>query len=94
MASYRLSPSAAVDLERLWFYGLERWGVEAADRYYDALIAHFEDLSEQPKLYPLTDIRQGYRRSLCGSDSVFYRINDDVVEIMAIIGRQDAGTWV
>ncbi len=34
-------------------------------------------------------IRKGYRRCVCGSDSIFYRINNDVVEIMAIIGKQD-----
>jgi toxin ParE1/3/4 len=34
-------------------------------------------------------IRTGYRRCVCGSDSIYYRINDGRVEIMAIISRQD-----
>jgi toxin ParE1/3/4 len=34
-------------------------------------------------------IRKGYRRSVCGVDSIYYRIEGDTVEIMNILGRQD-----
>jgi len=40
------------------------------------------------------DIRPGYRRSLCGKDSVFYRIDGSTIEIMAILGKQDAEGWL
>ena len=36
------------------------------------------------------EILPGYRRSVCGVDSIYYRVIDDVVEIMRILGRQDA----
>ena len=50
----------------------------------------FEQLAEQPLLYQaVDDIREGYRRSVCGVDSIYYRINRNTVEIMAIIGPQD-----
>jgi toxin ParE1/3/4 len=45
-------------------------------------------------LYPATDIREGYRRSVCGSESVYYRIVGETVEIMAIIGRQEVDDWL
>jgi hypothetical protein len=32
---------------------------------------------------------KGYGRCFCGSDSIYYRLNSDIVEIMAIIGRED-----
>jgi len=35
------------------------------------------------------DIKKGYRRCVCGSDCIYYRINNGSVEIMAIIGRQE-----
>ena len=94
MGNYRLAPAAKADLERIWLYGLEHWGLGAADEYYAVFFEHFEKLAEQPHLYPTTNIREGYRRSLCGSDSVYYRIVDEVVEIMAIIGRQEADDWL
>ncbi len=89
MANYRVSPTAKADLRRIWFYGLEHWGVKAADRYHDAFFEHFERLAEQPLLYPVSEHFEGYRRSPCGSDSVYYRVDRETVEIMAIIGRQD-----
>ncbi len=41
-------------------------------------------------LYPAVDhIRVGYRRSVCGAHSIYYRIEGEGVEIIRIIGRQD-----
>ncbi|WP_026941654.1 type II toxin-antitoxin system RelE/ParE family toxin [Hellea balneolensis] len=94
MASYRLAPNATADLERIWLYGFERWGLEAAVKYNDDLFMHFEELSRNPELYPVISERKNYRRSLCGKESVYYRVADDCVEIMAIIGRQDVGKWL
>ena len=95
MANYRLSPNAQDDLERIWLYGLEHWGVAEADRYIEALFERFSELAEQPLLYPAVDeIRDGYRRNVCGSDSIYYHIASDAVEIMAILGQQDTGEWL
>lgn len=94
MANYRVSPNARDDLEQIWFYGLEKWGSEAADEYLAAFFSHFEQIAEQPLLFAASDIRDGYRRSRCGKDSVFYRIDGDTVEIMAIIGQQDINSWL
>ena len=94
-ANYRVSPNAKDDLERIWFYGLEHWGLGAADDYYAAFFEHFEQLAAQPLLYPaVEDIHEGYRRSVCGSDSVYYRVDGETVEIMAIIGQQDVAEWL
>jgi len=95
MASYRLSPNAKDDLERIWFYGLETWGPEAADRYIEGLFEKFQEIADQPRLYQAVDeIRKGYRRCVSGSDSIFYRIAGDDIEIMAVIGQQDLASWL
>ena len=70
--------------------GALTYGQTQADQYFSAFFDHFEQLAEQPLSHPITEIRKGYRRSVCGSDSVYYRITDGVVEIMAIVGAQDA----
>lgn len=93
--TYRLSNAAVDDLYRLWLYGLGMWGEERADRYYADFFRHFDLLAAQPLLYPAVDhIKPGYRRSLCGRDSVYYRIDGNVVEIMAILGQQDTDKWM
>lgn len=94
MGSYKLTDEAEADLIRIHQWGVRHHGEEQADRYFAAFFEHFEELAEQPLLYSVTDIREGYRRSVCGSDSVYYRINDGRVEVMAIIGRQDAEQWL
>lgn len=33
MAGYRLSVEALSDLENIWFYGAEQWGMDQADEY-------------------------------------------------------------
>ena len=85
MADYRLSPQAAADLERIWFYGLRQWGVAQADKYIEALYQRFSELVANPRQYPAVDeIYRGYRQSVCGSDSIDYRIHGADIEIMAI----------
>lgn len=90
MANYKISPGAEDDLYRIWSYGARKFGEAQADKYYRALFTHFEIIANNPYLFPSVDyIRKGYRRCVTGVDSIYYRINMDTVEIMAIIGRQD-----
>jgi toxin ParE1/3/4 len=90
MANYSLTASAKADLRRIYLKGLERWGEAQADEYYNAFFDRFEKICEQPLLYPaVDDIRVGYRRSVCGVDSIYYRIVGKTIEIVGIIGRQD-----
>jgi toxin ParE1/3/4 len=91
MASYRISEDAKTDLGRIYRHGIHEYGEAEADRYFDAFFNRFEELAAQPCLYPAVDeIRPGYRRSVCGVHSIYYRVIDDVVESMRIPGRQDA----
>ena len=94
MGNYKLSDEAEADVIRIHQWGVRNHGVEQADQYFAAFFDHFEQLADQPLLYAVSDIREGYRRSLCGKDSVFYRTDGETVEIMAIIGRQDADEWL
>ena len=95
MAGYKISAAAAADMRRIWDYGFEHWGTTKADRYHSALLERFEQIAEQPLLYPLVDhMREGYRRSVCGRDSIYYRIIGEEVEIMAVIGRQNVKNWL
>jgi toxin ParE1/3/4 len=90
VAFYNIAPEANDDLDRIWFFGLERFGVVQADKYYYALMSHFAELAETPLLHPAVNhIREGYRRSVCGSHSVYYRVHAEYVEIMRVIGQEN-----
>lgn len=90
MGGYKLSHAAREDLIRIHHYGVEKFGMVQADLYFDAFFTCFEVIAERPFAFEAVDeIRKGYRRCVCGSDSIYYRIEWDQVEIMAVIGRQD-----
>lgn len=90
MADYKLSNQAKEDLIRIYHYGVKKIGMTQAEIYYDSFFEHFDIIAKQPFSFESVHfIREGYRRCVCGADSIYYRINDDIVEIMAIVGRQD-----
>ena len=90
MTNYKLSNVAKEDLIRIHQYGAINFGVKQADKYFDTFFDYFELIAERPYSFESVDfIKSGYRRCVCGSDSIFYRVQNNTVEIMAIIGRQD-----
>ena len=90
MAKYRLSNQAKDDLIRIHHYGVEKFGMAQADKYFDLFFKYFDIITIRPFSFESVDyIKKGYRSCVCGSDSIYFRINNGTVEIMAIIGRQD-----
>lgn len=90
MTDYRLSNKAKEDLIRIHQYGVKNFGVTQADKYFDTFFDYFEIIAERPFAFESVDfIKAGYRRCPCGSDVIYFRINDNMVEIMTIVGMQD-----
>ena len=90
MADYILSERAKNQLKDIYKQGYIDFGEAQAEKYYMALHKRFEEIAEQPLLYPaINDIREGYRRSVCGKHSIFYCIADTRIEIVAILKRQN-----
>ena len=90
MAKYLLSNAAKEDLIRIHHYGVERFGIAQADKYFEAFFQCFDIIAQRPFSFQSVDhIKKGYRRCVCGSDTIYYRLNANTVEIMAIIGHQD-----
>ncbi|WP_304036533.1 type II toxin-antitoxin system RelE/ParE family toxin [Mesonia mobilis] len=91
MANYKLSITAKEDLIRIYRYGAKKFGETQAEKYFNNFFEYFDVIAENPYSFEAVDyIRTGYRRCVCGSDSIFYRVNSEkVVEMMTIIGQQD-----
>ena len=90
MNEYRLSNEAKEDLIRIHHYGVKKFGMIQADKYFDAFFECFEMIARQPFSFESVDyIKSGYWCCVFGSDSIYFRINNDIVEIMAIVGTQD-----
>ncbi len=75
---------------RIHRFGVEKFGISQADKYFDVFFEYFDIIAQRPFSFESVDhIKKGYRRCVCGVDSIYYRIENETVEIMAIIGRQD-----
>ena len=90
MDKYRLSNEAKEDLIRIHHYGVEKFGIIQADKYFDTFFEYFDIIAKRPFSFESVDyIRSGYRRCVCGVDSIYFRVENGIVEIMAIVERQD-----
>ncbi|MBK8110400.1 MAG: type II toxin-antitoxin system RelE/ParE family toxin [Saprospiraceae bacterium] len=90
MAKYRLSNTAVDDLIRIYQYGLTIFGEKQADEYYNSFFDQFDAIASRPYSFEAVDyIKSGYRRCPCGVDTIYFRVADDEVEIMTIMGMQD-----
>ncbi len=90
MAKYRLSNVVKEDLIRIHHYGIKKFGMAQADIYFDAFFRYFDIITQRPFSFESVDfLKTGYRRCVCGSDSIYFKVNNDIIDIMTIIGKQD-----
>lgn len=90
MAEYWLSNTAKEDLIRIHHFGFEKFGINQSDKYFESFFDYFEIIAQRPFSFESVGyIKKGYRRCPYGSDTIYYRVNENIVEIMAIVGMQD-----
>lgn len=90
MKNYNLTNEALNDLRNIYWHGIRLYGEARADEYYDARLDKFDTIAAAPYAYQIaSDLRKGYRRSVCGVNSIYYRVVDETVEIIRVLGRQD-----
>lgn len=90
MADYRLSVRADEDYESIYIYGLLNFGLVQADIYASGMQSRFEQLANQPLLYPAVDhVRPGFRMCGYGSHAIYYRVEDGNVLIVRILRNQE-----
>jgi toxin ParE1/3/4 len=84
--TYALRELARADLESIWVYTVERWGVERAERYLQGLFDCFEELAANPWLgRKRDDVNAGYRSFPQGRHVVFYLIASAGIEVIGIV---------
>ena len=90
MTKYKLSNEAKNDLIRIHRYGTKKFGMRQADKYFETFFEYFDIIAKRPYSFEsVAYIKEGYRRCVCGSDSIYYKINNNTIDIMTIIGKQD-----
>jgi len=93
MARYKLSLAADRDFENILDFGIDRFGLAQALEYQNAMKERFAQLAAQPDFYQRVDhIRQGYRRSVFQAHSIYYKVDNEQVLIVRILGRENPET--
>jgi toxin ParE1/3/4 len=83
---YIISKQAIVDLEEIWFYTVEKWSIEQADRYHSLIFDEVNFICRNIEAgKSMHHIRKGYRATKVKSHLIFYRVVNDVVEIIRIL---------
>lgn len=81
-----LKPRAQSDLDAIWNYTANRWGLEQAETYTRQLWSRIQAVAANPSLGRECDeVRAGYRQYPSGSHILFYRLTDDGVEVVRIL---------
>ena len=90
MTGYILSPAARADLDSIWEYTAETWGLDQAERYiFDIRTACEALASGRKKGRSAEDIRTGYRKLAVGSHLLFFRVTGEgVIDVIRILHQR------
>ena len=82
----RWSSKALSDLDGIRDHSRKEWGAAQTVRYLRLIRAAVNAASQSPmQTAPADHYRPGYRKIAVGAHLVFFRVNDDTVEITRIL---------
>jgi toxin ParE1/3/4 len=82
----RLSKLAYADLESVYVYTVDRWGVEQAEDYLHKLWDSLEAIKASPERFRLREaIYPGCRICISGRHAILYRVQGQSVEVARIL---------
>ncbi|MBV8291482.1 MAG: type II toxin-antitoxin system RelE/ParE family toxin [Mycobacterium sp.] len=90
MSRYVLSPAAQADLEQIWDYTNDHWGVDQAEEYLREVQRAIERAAANPRIgRDCDEIRPGYRKLAAGSHTLFYRVNaEGIIEVVRVLHQR------
>jgi toxin ParE1/3/4 len=86
VTGYILSRRAESDLDEIWDYSAERWGMDQANRYVGALRESIERVARDPSRGRSVSARgKSYYQYRSGSHMIFYRETNRGVQIVRVL---------
>src|SRR6185295_2901617 len=84
-----ISRKAVADLEEIWLYTVEKCFIEQADRYYNLIFDEINYICRNIDAgKSMEHVRKGYRASKVKSHLVFYRVQNNTIEVIRILHEQ------
>lgn len=85
----RLSPQAENDLDDIWGYTVRTWSAEQAESYHADIIAAIEAFARGDRWgRDVGELRVGYHKYPVGRHFIFYRQDDDRLDVIRILHQQ------
>lgn len=89
------SPAAIADIDGIWDYTAETWGLDQADHYTDDIKDTCDALAACVKQGRVVDMRDGYLKYAVGKHFVFFlRAGDRIAVIRVLRQQMDAGPYL
>lgn len=88
MSRVTFSPAAIADIDSIWDYTAEIWGVDQADRYTDDIQSACEALAAGLKQGRTVDVRDGYLKYAVGKHFVFFNMAGDGIAVIRVLHQQ------
>ena len=89
MRSVLFTDHAKADIASIWDYTEERWGRDQAATYDRSLEAACIDLASGDRVgVTAAHISPDYHKLHVGKHTVYYRMNDDTLEVIRILHQQ------
>jgi len=91
-----LSPRAQEDLDEIWNYTEDRWGLDQAETYTRQLWKDIAVVANRPSLgRECKEVRRGYRMYPSGSHVLFHRQAADGIDVVRILHeRMDCERYI
>lgn len=90
MQNYKFSLRAEGDIDRIFSYGAENYGITRARRYIIEIYAEINSAAQSPKMWPQVQVDdKKLRRFVFKGLSIFYTEESDHIKIIRILGRQN-----
>ena len=84
-----LKPRAKSDLDEIWDYTADKWGLGQAETYTRRLWADIIAVAARPTLgRECPEVRQGYRKYPSGSHVLFYHSAAGGIEVVRILHKR------
>ena len=89
-------PNAAQDIEEIWEFSAQNWGVARADRSVGDIRGAAEALANGSLQGTSEEgLGAGLRRQICGSHVIWFRCQSGAVSIGRVLHQsRDVGRWV
>ncbi|MBN8578752.1 MAG: type II toxin-antitoxin system RelE/ParE family toxin [Cytophagales bacterium] len=87
--SYKISVKAAEDIDKIWWYTVQKWSIEQADRYVNLIFDEIEYVSKNSTQgRDFSHIRKNYRCSKVKSHLIFYKITEEGIEVIRVLHQR------